>query len=242
MIDFGIIAAGEGTRLREEGSNLPKPLVEIQGEPMMGRLIKLMEKCGANSVSVIYNRDMPEVAGFLENLIPSVNSELKIMAANTPSSMHSFYELMHLMKPSDKFIVTTVDTIFREDEFQKYVDFFINAPHGIDGVMGVTSYIDDEKPLYVETEGRHRIIAFRDTPDQGVKYVSAGIYGLQTSSFPVLQECMDNGVTRMRNFQRKLIEKGLNLDAYDLGKVMDVDHFADVKKANEFLQDKVSEK
>lgn len=236
MIDFGIIAAGDGNRIKQEGSLVAKPMVEVERKPMIGRLIGLMEKCGANSVSVIINSDMPEVTEYVESLVPDIGCPLKIMTAKTPSSMHSFYELLNLMKPSDKFIITTVDTIFKEEDFKKYVEFYRNSPHDLDGVMGVTTYIDDEKPLYVETEGRYRIVAYRDEAFEGVKYVSAGIYGLQTSAFPVLQECVSAGITRMRNFQRKLIEKGLNLDAFDLGKVLDVDHIEDIAKANQFLQ------
>ena len=235
MIDFGIIAAGDGNRIKEEGSLLSKPLVKIQGQPMIGRLVKIMESCGAGSVSIIVNSEMPEVVDYLKDLIPSVNCQLNISTAKTPSSMHTFYELLNLMKPTGKFVITTVDTIFKADDFSKYVEFFRNSPHDIDGVMGVTSYIDDEKPLYVETEGRHRIIAFKDQSFEGVKYVSAGIYGLSTSAFPVLQDCISSGVTRMRNFQRSLIDRGLNLDAYDLGKVLDVDHINDIEKANAFL-------
>ena len=242
MIDFGIIAAGDGNRIKTEGSLLPKPLVEIEGKPMIGRLVEIMQKCGARSVSVIVNSDMPEVIDYLNQeylsqLSPASGCELKIMSAKTPSSMHSFHELLNLMKPTGKFVITTVDTIFTEEAFGRYVEFFKNVPHGIDGVMGVTSYIDDEKPLYVEVEGRHRIEAYKDESFPGVKYVSAGIYGLQTSAFPVLQECVSSGVNRMRNFQRKLLEKGLNLDAFDLGKVLDVDHIGDIEKANKFLEE-----
>ena len=235
MIDFGIIAAGDGNRIKEEGCLLPKPLAEIEGQPMIGRLIDIMEKCGAGSVSIIVNSDMTEVWDYLQDLIPKSKCKIKMVSKKTPSSMHTFYELVHLMKPTGKFIVTTVDTIFRQEDFKKYVDYYVNSPHDIDGVMGVTSFIDDEKPLYVETEGHHRIVAYKDTPFDGMKYVSAGIYGLQPSAFPVLQECITSGMNRMRNFQRKLIEKGLNLDAYDLGKVLDVDHIGDIQKANEFL-------
>lgn len=237
MIDFGIIAAGNGNRIKEEGSYLPKPLVDIEGEPMIGRLINMMEQNGAGSVNIIVNSDMPEVSDYLNELVPRTGCKLNFISKKTPSSMHSFYELLQLMKPTGKFVITTVDTIFRREDFRRYVEFFENSPHGIDGVMGVTSYIDDEKPLYVETEGRHRIVAYKDEPFEGVKYVSAGIYGLQTSAFPILQECISSGMNRMRNFQRKLIQQGLNLDAFDLGKVLDVDHISDIEKANEFLAD-----
>ena len=214
---------------------IPKPLAEIEGSPMLGRLIEIMENCGASSVSVIVNSEMDEVWNYLQDLVPHSGCELKFVKAKTPSSMHSFYQLLQLMKPTDKFIVTTVDTVFRREAFSKYVEYFENSSHGIDGVMGVTQHIDDESPLYVETEGRHRITGYKDNPFDGCKYVSAGVYGLHTSAFPVLQGCIDSGMARMRNFQRALLEQGLNLDFYDLGEVIDVDHTEDIEKANEML-------
>lgn len=240
MIDFGIIAAGDGNRIKEEGSLLPKPLVNINGAPMIGRLISMMEKCGANSVSIIFNSDMPEVWEYLQNIIPESKCELKLLSRKTPSSMHTFYELLNLMKPVNKFVVTTVDTIFREDDFKRYVEFFINSPKEIDGVMGVTSYIDDEKPLYIETDVHNDIISYKDTPTVNIQngetqMISAGIYGLTLSAVPILQQCIDSGINRMRNFQRKLVEEGLKLKAFNLGEVLDVDHISDIEKANAFL-------
>lgn len=208
---------------------------------MIGRLISLMENCGANSINIIVNSDMKEVWDYLQDIVPYPNCELKMISGKTPSSMHSFYHLLNLMKPENKFVVTTVDTIFREDDFKKYVEYFVNAPEDIDGVMGVTSYIDDEKPLYVETDSKDSIIAFRDSAPEmtdvanSTPLISAGIYGLRKSSIPVLQNCIDSGINRMRNFQRKLVEAGLNLKAYNLGKVLDVDHLSDIEKANSFL-------
>ena len=241
MIDFGIIAAGDGNRIKEEGSLLPKPLIDIQGKPMIGRLIDLMSASGANSISLIVNSDMPEVWDFLQKKIPSAGCELKMISKKTPSSMHSFYELMQLMQPQDKFIVTTVDTIFREEDFKKYVDYFQNSSKEIDGVMGVTTYVDDEKPLYVAADSHDTILSFDDNPPQqlhpGVPtYISAGIYGLRKSALPVLEKCIDSGINRMRNFQRQLVENGLRLKAFDLGKVLDVDHIADIEKANSFIR------
>ena len=232
MIDFGIIAAGDGNRIKEEGSVLPKPLVDIEGEPMIGRLVNMMQKSGARSISVIVNSDMPEVIGYLEYLRDNLKCELKISDLKTPSSMHTMYELLRLMEPKNKFIVTTVDTIFTQDAFINYVDRFAKAGSNIDGVMGVTDYIDDEKPLYIATDQDMHITAYLDYPQEDVKYVSAGIYGLKPKALHLLKECIQTGMTRMRNFQRKLVETGEHLIAYNLGKVIDVDHLSDIEKAN----------
>ena len=41
---YAIIAAGEGSRLASEGVEKPKPLVCINGEPLIDRLIRIFMK------------------------------------------------------------------------------------------------------------------------------------------------------------------------------------------------------
>lgn len=235
MIDFGIIAAGDGKRIKEDGISIPKPLVKIAGQPMIGRLIKLMENVGARSVNVIINKDMPDVGEYLQSFVPQLNCPLRFLSTQTPSSMHSFYELLQFMNPEDRYVVTTVDTVFEETEFRRYVEYFTNLDDRLDGVMGVTRFIDDESPLYVKTDTNNFITAFEDGSDQQNCFVSAGIYGLCRTSLPVLEQCVETGIKRMRNFQRNLLKVGLNLKAFDMGTVIDIDHLSDIEKANAFL-------
>ncbi len=235
-MNFGIIAAGEGSRLAQEGVEKPKPLVELEGTPMIGRLIGMFAAIGAGRVSVIVNEQMPEVAAYLENIAPTLPMPLDIVVKSTPSSMHSFHELGRLLRGHGRFVVTTVDTIFRRDDFACYVEAFENAPAEVDGMMAVTRYVDDEKPLYVETDEEMDILAFRDTPWPEAEFVSGGIYGLDSGALDVLDGCLECGNQRMRNFQRALVAAGMRLKAYDMGKIIDVDHASDIAKAEEFIK------
>ncbi len=236
IMNFGIIAAGQGSRLVQEGVALPKPLVDICGTPMIGRLIGIFTRCGAESVSVIVNEEMTEVADYLRDLSSALPCPLNLVVKTTPTSMHSFFELSSLMEGKGRYIITTVDTIFREDDFRGYVDAFRGASPEVDGMMAVTGFIDDEKPLYVGTDTSGRITGFLDTMEPGIRFVSGGIYGLSQSALPVLRDCIDRGVGRMRNFQRALVAAGLNLRAYDMNKIVDVDHASDIKGAEAFLR------
>ena len=49
---------------------------------------------------------------------------------------------------------------------------------------------------------------------------------------------MENGMSRMRNFQRQLVADGLHLGAYPFSKILDVDHASDIEKAEAFLNGK----
>lgn len=228
---FAIIAAGEGSRLAQEGVALPKPLVELNGCPMIRRLIDIFLGCGAESISIIVNEEMTAVKEYVQSL--SLPVPLHLTVKSTPSSMHSFYEVSRTFE-SGKFILTTVDTIFRPDEFARYVAAF-DADNKADGFMAVTSFIDDEKPLYIDVDDNMRITAFLDKMQPGIKFISGGIYGLTPPALKVLEDCMKKGVSRMRNYQRALVEAGLNLRAYPFRKIVDVDHQADIATAEAFL-------
>lgn len=230
---YAIIAAGEGSRLAKEGVKSPKPLIEIQGVPIIERLVKLFMRHGASSVSVIINEQQPQTLALLQELQKSY--PINLVVKDTPSSMHSMHALMPHLQGNEKFCLTTVDTLFREEEFARYIAEFQRSK--CDGLMAVTDYIDDEKPLYVETDERLRITAFCDNAGANSKYISGGIYGLTPKALTTLQKCMEQGISRMRNFQRMLITDGLALQAHCFDKIIDIDHAEDIQKAERFLSD-----
>lgn len=237
---FAIIAAGEGSRLAAEGLTTPKPLVRVGGEPLIDRLIRVFMDHHADEICVICNdlttlvsRHLLQIA---EDGLNGRPVPLQVKVKATPSSMHSFYELSPLLE-GHPFILTTVDTIFLEEEFSRYVAAFVQLlKSGGDGLMGVTDYIDDEKPLYIGTDDNMTITGFYDENSANNTYISGGIYGLAPNAIDTLRDCMSRGESRMRNFQRGLIRDGRRLKAYPFSKVLDIDHAADVQKAEEFLR------
>ncbi len=230
-MNYAIIAAGEGSRLAQEGIAKPKPLVELQGEPMIGRLINIMLRCNAESISIIVNEHMTEVREYLQALELPV--PLNLVVKTTPSSMHSLWHLSRVI-PEGKFCLTTVDTIFREEDFKGYIDAF-EADDEDDGMWAVTPFVDDEKPLWVDVDEQMTITAFRDKRWDGARYVSGGVYAMTDGAFEVLERCIEQGVSRMRNFQRALVESGRRLKAYNIDKIVDVDHAGDIATAEAFL-------
>lgn len=230
-MNYAIIAAGEGSRLAQEGVKLPKPLVKLNGTEMIRRLIDIFVANRATSISIIVNEEMTLVQEYVKGI--QLDIPLNIVVKSTPSSMHSFYELRKFLC-NGKFCLTTVDTIFKEEEFAKYINAFI-ADQTADGMMAVTDYIDDEKPLYVNVNEQNMSIkGFLDTSDS-CKYISGGIYGLTPKAIDTLERCLASGQSRMRNFQRQLVADGLNLKAYPFAKIVDVDHAEDISKAEAFL-------
>lgn len=231
-MDYAIIAAGEGSRLAQEGIKWPKPLVKLNGIALIDRLIDVFLRNNASSINIIVNEQMTEVQDHLKALQLPVPFHLLIKS--TPSSMHSFYELSQIWQ-GEEICLTTVDTIFREEEFSGYIQAF-RQEKTLDGLMAVTDYIDDEKPLYVQTNEQLDIINFLDRSNGDCRYISGGIYCLRKPAIGVLKKAIDEGMSRMRNYQRQLIAEGLRLKAYPFSKIIDVDHAEDIVKAEAFVQ------
>lgn len=231
---FAIIAAGEGSRLQQEGMHLPKPLVKLHGESLIDRLVRIFNNNGADEIDIIVNRIYPETAQHIQTFINTEKGRnIRLIVKTTPSSMHSFFELSDLIG-DEPFCLTTVDTIFDEKEFADYIQAF-RQDSAYDGMMAVTDFVDDEKPLYVATDEQLNITGFHDQNECDI-YISGGIYCLKPVALKTLRNCIARGESRMRNFQRALIADGLHLKACLFSKILDVDHVSDIKKAEDFLE------
>lgn len=229
---YALIAAGQGSRLVSEGIRIPKPLVQVGGTPLLSRLFQIFLNNDAESICIIINEEMPEVRRFLEQQHLPV--PLQIVVKSTPDSFHSFYELMPYLRGEGKFCLTTVDPIFREAEFSAYIQAFA-ADERNDALMAVTDFIDDERPLYVKTNADLQVTGYANESYNGFRYISGGIYCMNQLALELLPVAMEAGVTRMRGFQRYLVESGLRVQAYPFSKIIDIDHAEDVEKAELFL-------
>lgn len=232
-LKYGLIAAGQGSRLVAEGVTDPKPLVKVGGEPLIGRMLRIFQDNDAESISVIVNEEMKEVREYLAAL--TIPVPLHVVVKTTPDSLHSFYELVPYLQ-GGKFCLSTVDPIFKEEEFKQYIRRFMEDDVD-DALMGVTDYVDDEKPLYVKVDDETlRVTGYSDNASEGSHFVSGGIYCMNQKALSLLPKAKNEGVKRMRGFQHFLVDAGLKVQAWPFSKVIDIDHATDIDKATAFLK------
>jgi len=233
---YGIIAAGEGSRLKADGYHGFKPMVNIAGEALIQRLIRIFQTNDASAIYIILNKAQKEVGRFIEGLPNKPGTPIKILYKDTPSSFHSFYALLDIIAPEDRqqVCISTIDPVFREDIFKGYIEAFIRDRE-LDGLMAVTSFVEDDKPLHVYTDSQLRITKFASQPLQGQPWISGGIYLLRNKALQVAEPAMQAGVSKMRNYQQAVLDAGLYLKAYDLGRIIDIDHTSDIPLAEALL-------
>ncbi len=231
-MDFAIIAAGAGNRLVADGIHISKPLVEIGGEPLIGRLIRIFLAQQATSVSVVVNEEMEDVHTYLKGLTLPV--PLQVVVKTTVDSLHSLEMLVPLLEKSGKCCVTTVDPVFDEEEFSLYLKEFRGADD-CDALMAVTTYVEDDSPLYVCTDEELRVTAYTSVRPQGKYYISGGIYCLNRAALLQVIPAREKGIKRMRGFQQYLVTSGLRVRACPFSKIIDIDRSADWTEARQFV-------
>ncbi|HEV8537781.1 MAG TPA: NTP transferase domain-containing protein [Bacteroidota bacterium] len=229
----GIIAAGEGSRLKSEGIATPKPLIPVGGVPLIERLLRSFTRCGISEVVCIINEDSLQVKQFVEECRLSL--PVRFVTKTTPSSMHSLFELSpHLT--DDRFLLTTVDSIFDEEEFSRFIGHSRQRTSA-DGVLAVTNYVDDENPLYAHINASNQIVEFSDRGSGTTSsWVTGGLYVFSPAIFREIGTMLDQGAMRLRHFLSHLVRSGYTLEAFPFSKIVDVDHLQDIQAAETLLR------
>lgn len=235
-MEYVILAAGQGSRFVKEGLATPKPLVEIQGTPMIGRLIDELIKHNATRINIVANADMTSLTDYLNSLVKE-GYPLDVRPIHSDNSYYSLSQAAEGLK--GKFIAMTVDTIFSSREFGNYVKDFEEKCSDKDVLMGLTKFCDDESPLYANIGESGEVIDYRyggEPFDCGV-IVSAGLYGLTGDVMKyVAENC--RYPESLSDFQKILAaETDYHVKVFEFSKAMDVDNLHDRSVAENFLLD-----
>lgn len=198
---------------------------------MINRLLDIAVRNGATRIAMIISDEAADVRAHLDGL--NLPIPLDLLVKSTPSSMHSLFALSPVLR-TDQFCLMTTDSVFREAEFREFLAFCRQSA-GADGILALTSFIDDERPLCVQMDEHRRILSFSDFKGE-LQWATGGIYSFSPRVFDSMDEAVACGVTRLRNFLRFLLERQYRLSGFPFSKIVDVDHVSDIEAAEEFLR------
>jgi NDP-sugar pyrophosphorylase family protein len=226
----GILAAGRGERLQVEGIRTPKPLVPVRGVPLLARIVNAVRQVGVDEVVCIVNDESPDVVHYC--LAHDWGVPLRLLCQRAAHSLESFLALQpHL--DTGPFLLFTTDTVFSPTVLPALLTHAAQLP-AADGVLGVTPFVDDERPLWTELDGLGRICRLGDRARSG-GLVTAGIYCFTPSVYREADEARRQGFAALRQFLGHLLDQGYLLYGHTIPKVIDVDRRADIAAAEAFL-------
>jgi NDP-sugar pyrophosphorylase family protein len=225
MTSAGIIAAGEGSRLKMAGIEINKPLVPIAGIPLIGHTLQHFVALGVQRVAIIFNESESDCVDWVQRNFPSL--ELDILVRTTRSSFESFWRVGRALGPG-RHLICAVDSLCAVADWRAMFVSEIRSEREV--LLGVTSFVHDEKPLWVRLKPGSREIAKIGGHEQ--EFATAGIYSVHSTLF---ERELDDSISSLRVFLAEQLRKGVPLRAVPLADVIDVDTAEDINLAERFL-------
>ena len=228
----GIIAAGEGTRLRTSHPTFPKPLVPVAGMPLCHWVINSLSQAGMKNLTVLLNSRGQAVRESLSSTFPTIR--WSFLVQDTASSWESFRLVARaLSEKSQSFIISTVDSLIPPAQVQRFTREALRrqAPAG----LALTQFVDDEKPLWADL-GPEGLITALGPQARLHTYATAGLYCLTREIVSQMPEAAAHD--SLRNYWISLAKNHAALAGIVLSKTLDVDRPEDIQQAESFLKEK----
>jgi NDP-sugar pyrophosphorylase family protein len=228
IIRGGIIAAGEGSRLRQAGYTEPKPLVSVRGTPLIERVIGNFLAAGIESLVIIFNEeDGRDCKRRVRSRFPDV--DIEVIIKTTASSLESFLTVARRIKEGPA-LISTADAWCSPDDFKVFVEQAALRPPN-STVLAVTPFVADERPLWALLDQSGRV---KSLGGNAGTMVTAGMYLVPER---VRQLSVPKELNRLRDFLSWLVANGEPVFGIPIETVVDVDRGEDVSLV-ETLADK----
>ncbi len=223
----GILAAGEGSRLRRDGFVVAKPLVAIGGVPLVEHAIENFLAARIEPLAIIFNESEDDCVRFVRTRFPTLAADIAVRT--TASTLESFREISARL-PNGRILVATVDAWCPREQFLRFALEAASLPPE-ETVVALAKLADDERPLRVRLEGPDgRVAEIGGETGDGI---TAGIFLFSERARRVEAP---SGLGRLRDLLRWLVERGEPVRAIPIGDVVDVDRGRDVRLADALAQ------
>jgi len=154
-----IAAGGKGTRLGEITKDIPKPLVEVAGKPIMGHVIDNLETAGITDVAI-------RVAHQKQQIIDYASGRYRIVDNGTESLFPPIIQLTGECE-SEYILGLNGDTLIHEDSIQQVVKLADEFPEA--DALVLNTMVTRPSPEATWTYWRHnfsnsRLVALDEVP------------------------------------------------------------------------------
>lgn len=234
MMPALVLAGGEGSRLA--GAGVPKPLVELGGEPLVVRLVNELTALGCPRITCMVRDVFADAVRERLRGAGGAAAAVDVRSCSTVSSLHTL-ALGLDAAPEGPVFCAMVDTLMPRDDWRRV---YAAAREGLAGgaaaVLAITPFIDDEAPLYVGVDPAGRVMDLGEPP-RGPARVTGGAYGFAPSVRHAAHEAVRAGQSRLRFFLRSLVAQGLPVTSVEVARILDLDRLHDLAMAEQWLNE-----
>ena len=220
------MAAGEGRRLRPVTERWPKPILPIDGRPVVAMVLRELRAAGCVRATV--------VTGYLAEQVESLlgdgsgfGVELRYARQPRPDGSADAVSRGLAAGAEAPLLVATADTVFRPGDLACFAAAFAET-----GTPGAVAIRRDPPPgpqragVEVEDGVVKKIVAAGETP-----FAHASLWGLGPELTPYLADLGGPPFELAEAYQRA-IEEGLRVSAFEVGPTRDLTDPLDLVQEN----------
>ena len=210
-----LLAAGRGTRMRELTSDLPKPMIEVRGKPILSHIIEGLHAAGVTQFLIVVGYRADVVRDYFADG-RAANFSISYATQVVQDGTGRVVELGREFAGSDPFILSYGDILVNPDNYRQLV-----APGDAEALISVKKNEDVSKGGAVFINERFEMTDLREKPQPGEPtspWYNAGIYTFRPTifEFTARLEKSPRGEYELTDAVRQLAHSGHLVRAVEL--------------------------
>ena len=217
MIDSAVVlAAGRGTRMRELTADLPKPMIEVRGKPVLQHIVEGLRQGGITKVLLVVGYRAEAVRGFFGDG-SRYDVAIQYKTQTVQDGTGRVVELAHEFADNRPFVLAYGDILVDPTNYKCVVDL----PGDVEAMLTVTRGEDVSKGGAVFLDDDMSLLDLREKPKPGEPtsaWYNAGLYAFRPSIFDFTAKLMPSprGEYELTDAIRNLAQSGRKVKAIEL--------------------------
>lgn len=211
-----LLAAGRGTRMRELTNDLPKPMIEVRGKPVLQHIVEGLRDAGVRRFLIIVGYRADAVRNFFGDGLRyqiEIQYETQIVQDGTGRVV----ELARNFAGDTAFVLSYGDILVDPTNYKRVVDL----PDEIEAIVTVKRGEDVSKGGAVFLNEKMEVVDLREKPSAGgpaSPWYNAGLYAFRPSIFEFTAKLKPSprGEYELTDAVRDLAQSGKVVKAIEL--------------------------
>jgi dTDP-glucose pyrophosphorylase len=211
-----LLAAGRGTRMRELTADLPKPMIEVRGKPVLQHIVEGLRDAGVRRFIIIVGYHAEAVRNFFGNG-QRHNVDIEYTTQTVQDGTGRVVNLARSFVGDSPFILSYGDILISSENYKRVV----NLPNDLEAIITVTRGEDVSKGGAVFVNEQMELVDLREKPKPGEPtslWYNAGLYAFRPSIFEFIAKLKPSprGEYELTDAIRDLAQSGRKVKALEL--------------------------
>jgi dTDP-glucose pyrophosphorylase len=211
-----LLAAGRGTRMRELTNELPKPMIEVRGKPVLQHMVEGLRAAGVRDFLIIVGYRADSVQNFFGDGF-RYNIQIQYATQVVQDGTGRVVDLAPNFAGDSPFVLNYGDILVDPANYKRLVDL----PRDVEAIISVTRGEDVSKGGAAFLNDRMELVDLREKTRPGQAsspWYNAGLYAFRPSIFDFTAKLKPSprGEYELTDAVRALAQSGKKVKALEL--------------------------